>query len=228
MLPCTGTFSLCRWGETPEDFEERGPYPIQSFTRQFLEVLFSDMSNVAQATRDIYNLSRTLDTLDSNFSFMSLGHAGFDCLDDMIALQLNASNYEVPGGQPLAAAGSSAPISSSVGIVVGTSSTAVGASDYRMEGHITHGTGGNQLIHYGTWGYNHTVANGTASFVVERVWRQDSNGSVVVNEMGIYAIAPVEQSQVSSFCIVRDVLGSTITIASGQFLRATYTFQVSE
>ena len=112
--------------------------------------------------------------------------------------------------------------SDSQGIQVGTNNTAVTLTDYKLNTKILHGTTSGKLEHLGTYVRNLTVGASTASFDLECMFKNaHATDSVVIAESGIYGVNSYY------FCLVRDVLASTVTVAAGEYLLVTYTIQVS-
>ena len=117
---------------------------------------------------------------------------------------------------------------SRVGIVVGTGTNAVAITDYKLQTQIANGDGGSEFIYFGCWVYNHTVGATTASFDVERLFYNDSGGSITVNEIGVYTMTKVTTSpNYANFCVLRDKLSSGVAVADGEWLKVKYTVTVS-
>jgi hypothetical protein len=110
-----------------------------------------------------------------------------------------------------------------VGIVAGSGTAAVTVSDYALTTRIANGTAASQLEYLGTEFTTVTASDPNASFTVSRTFRNSSGGNITINEVGIYAVWQVS----FDFCIVRDKLGSAYTINDGEYMKITYTFQVS-
>ena len=193
-------------------------YPLEqsrSFVKAFLQLLYCITSNLSQDIIDITNTSITIDNAaEAN---CDAGHPGLNSKDDILAMPFGINR------QP-------AILSDDKGIVVGTSSTAVAVADDNLVAEIAHGTSAGQMVHYGCWGLNYTTGASSASFDVERILRNSSGGSIVVAEIGMYAATSQNsgtETNSKSFCILRDVLGATVTVLNGEYLKVKYTVTVS-
>jgi len=109
--------------------------------------------------------------------------------------------------------------STAYGPVVGTGITEITINDYVMETLIAHGTSAGQLQYSVTvFGAPTTTAPGT-SFIVTRVFTNNSGNSITINEIGLYSYLPTY-----SFLIVHDNLTSPVTLANGETVTLNYTF----
>jgi len=111
---------------------------------------------------------------------------------------------------------------STVGLVVGTGTTAVAFTDVALVTQIAHGSSASQL-QYGASVVNNPSSDGTStSMIMTRDFSNASGGSITVREIGIY-------SQISSgnriFCTVRDL--ATIVLADGDVLTLNYIFKTT-
>jgi len=104
------------------------------------------------------------------------------------------------------------------GVVVGTGTTGVTISDFRLESQVAHGTGAGQLEHQATQVIYPTVSGSQCYFQLKRILVNHSGGLVSVNEIAIYG------DITSSFraCIARDVLAGTVTIPDGGSITVIY------
>ena len=191
-----------------------------SFVKQFLQMLFSIMSRVSTNAIDISNTSRTLTTSSAALEQqISVIHPGLDSLTDL---------YQTSGASGGGASTSFAVASDQCGIVVGTGSTAVAVANFAMGTIIAHGTSAGQFVYYGCWGLNYTTGASSASFDIERIFRNGSGGSIVVAEIGVYGMmADNSANGANGYCILRDVLGATVTVLNGEYLKVKYTITVS-
>ncbi|MCD6132244.1 MAG: hypothetical protein J7J61_09105 [Candidatus Hydrothermae bacterium] len=111
-----------------------------------------------------------------------------------------------------------------VGIVVGSGTTAVAPDDYKLETQIAHGTGTGQLIYLGC-GLKPVVVSAPDAYMdLVRFFENQSGGDVTINEVGIYAVDGYDYYQ---FCICRDVLATSVTVANGELLKVRYRIKVS-
>jgi len=116
------------------------------------------------------------------------------------------------------------------GVIVGTSSTAVAVADDNLVAPIANGASAGQFVYYGCWGLNYATGASSASFDIERIFKNSSGGSIVVAEIGMYAGWAFGGSGGEgeyTFCILRDVLGATVTVLNGEYLKVKYTITVS-
>ena len=194
----------------------------RSFVKAFLQQLYCLTSDLSQAIIDIDNTSRTVPGNSS--ASLRVIHPGLDAGDDSRAVNPNSGANIVGYHFNIYA--------DDCGIQVGTSATAVAVADDNLVAPIAHGTGAGQFVYYGCYGLNYTTGASSASFDVERIFRNGSGGSIVVAEIGMYTRATTETSNVNEnevfgFCILRDVLGATVTVLNGEYLKVKYTITVS-
>ena len=197
-------------------------YPTQqsrSFVKAFLQLLYCLMSNLSQSIIDFTNTSRTCAA--ENEAWCDIGHPGLSSRDDTVLLIAGSNVAGYPPSEMLA---------DEKGIIVGTSSTAVAVGDDNLVTPIANGSAASQFTYYGCWGLNYTTGASSASFDVERIFRNDSGGSITVAEIGMYAgtmLAAVTAPLGFSFCILRDVISPTVAVANGEYLKVKYTITVS-
>lgn len=117
-----------------------------------------------------------------------------------------------------------------LGIVVGTSSTAVDRLQTKLITPIVHGTGAGELEYFGMLvmdegDFNVDTSADEAYFEIERIFRNASGGSITIEEIGIYSLAraPLVDNQV--FCILRDV--DSIEVLDGEYLKIKYRIKVA-
>lgn len=194
----------------------------RSFVKAFLQMLYCMMSGLSQSVVDIDNTSRTI-AASTRAASLNMLHPGLSSLCDSHDLSEAASTSQFVG-----------ILADDCGIVIGTSSTAVAVADDNLVIPIARGSSAGQMIHYGCWSLNYTTGASSASFDVERIFRNDSGGSIVVAEIGIYVVgstvgngATVTYSNVFGFCILRDVISPTVTVLNGEYLKVKYTITVS-
>lgn len=183
----------------------------KSFVKAFLQFLYVLTSNLTQDIIDITNTSRTVSS--ATLARSGVTSPGLDSKNDFIVM-------------PESTTDTVSIFSDDAGIVVGTSATAVAVADDNLVAQIEHGTSAGQFVHYGCWGLNYATGATAASFDIERIFRNSSGGTIVVAEIGIYAGSCLS-SNGRAFCFVRDVLGATITVLDGEYLKVKYTIQVS-
>ena len=196
-----------------------GPYQSRSFVKAFLQMLFCETSGETESVIDISNTSRSI--AGSTEGSLRGSHPGLDAGED--SFTSTSSQTSVYNNV----------YADDCGIVIGTGSTAVAVADDNLATPIVHGAGSGQMIHYGCWALNYTTGASSSSFDIERIFRNDSGGSIVVAEIGVYIRAGFDttggtsESEVVGFCILRDVLGATVTVLNGEYLKVKYTITVS-
>ena len=116
------------------------------------------------------------------------------------------------------------------GIRFGSGNTAVDISDYALETPIAEGTGAGQLSHLAcTVTTPPSVDATTSSFPVKRVGVNGTGDNVTVREIGVYVSGRTYVGGPYYYmCIVRDVLGSPVTIPDGGAITVIYTFKAVE
>lgn len=187
--------------------------PSHSFLKQFLDRIYMYNAQLNTTITDITNAARTVQIVNYTSMFV-INNPGLDS-----AFVYNSL---------------SAPAAADYGIVVGTDNTAVSPTNYKLGTIIPHGTSSGQFEYYGCWVSNFTITSGSqqATFDIERICRNGSGGNITVNEIGLYFIAEAQgTSELKSFCIVRDVLGtasgtSATTVNNGEYLKIKYTFKI--
>ena len=108
------------------------------------------------------------------------------------------------------------------GMQLGTGTTAVDFHDYALDTIIDEGVGAGQMSH-GSQGsiQGLTVVGNTGSFILNRLFTNNSGSSIDVTELGVMA-----SSVGAVILIYRDVF-SAITVADGETLNAKITFSVT-
>lgn len=110
------------------------------------------------------------------------------------------------------------------GIVLGTDNTPVDILDYKLIAQIMEGVGAGQLLHQGSnFDADVTVADPDCTFDMWRNFNNNSGGSIIVKETGIY----VRVGTTDKFCIVRDV-PSQVTVPDGGGCYIKYTPKITE
>lgn len=109
-------------------------------------------------------------------------------------------------------------------IVFGRGSTAVTISNYVLETPIAEGTGANQMNYQLHSTTAPAVVGSECSFTLSRSAINNSGSSITVTECGIYCYGG---GTTWKFCIVRDVLASSVAVPDGGAITATYTIKVA-
>lgn len=118
------------------------------------------------------------------------------------------------------------------GIVVGTGTTAVAPTDYQLATQVLDGITSGTLEHFTCAATNFTTAGLTASFDIERLFRNSSGGTITLNEVGIYSAmaqfsAQVNFTAIDHFCIIRDIVSPGFAVLNGEYARIVYTISVT-
>lgn len=205
------TFETFHYDKKHRLKEKREPQQSYSFVKAFLQLLYCSTTGLTQNVIDIDNTSRTIDGGTTGGELRVI-HPGLNAGSD--AQDTGSSGYQTLYADDL-------------GIVVGTGSTAVAVADDNLVTPAAHGTAATNIVHYGCYGLNYVTGASTASFDVERIFRNDSGGTIVVAEIGMYSIAYLSNGTGFGFCILRDVLGATISVLNGEYLKVKYTITVS-
>ena len=191
----------------------------RSFVKAFLQLYYCMTSGLTQNVVDIDNTSRAIPALAfDESSFLASIHPGLSSQQTTNAI-----------------GGTSGPVfplfADDIGIQVGTGNTAVAVADDNLATPIANGSSAGQFVYYGSWALNYTTGASSASFDLERIFRNSSGGSIVVAEIGVYCMGSTSSSpttaQVFGFCILRDVISPTVTVNNGEYLKVKYTITVS-
>lgn len=170
----------------------------ESFVRQFLEILYVQMTYQPAARTSVRDTSNVLRDVKS---YVCAGAGS------------KAVNFDV-----YAAAGSVL-----LGILVGTGNTAPTINDYHMETLIADGVGAGQL-QYSAITYGAPVSDATTSqLTITRNFANGSGGAITVNEIGLVCRASYGAGTgIEYFLLVRDVIGGGINVPNGQTLTVNY------
>ena len=113
-----------------------------------------------------------------------------------------------------------------IGIVIGTGTTPVTIDDYKLDTQIMNGTGTGQIRHLASTPGSPSVAGSNCEFLTSRVFLNNSGGSIMVRESGIYSRCK-GPTYYSYACIVRDVFGSPQDVPDGGSITIDYTLRVT-
>lgn len=194
----------------------------RSFVHQFLELMYQPLTNgLANAVNDITSTTRSLTAGNDTFYVALLstapGRAG-------------ASQAWRQTGHRTTTPADEMSSSSNNGIVVGTGTTAVTPTDMVLATPIADGTASGQLEYFPCGASSFTVAAPTASFKLERLFRNSSGGTITLNEVGIYSACgnrPFFLTDHYHFCIIRDLVSPGFAISNGEYARIQYTLSVT-
>lgn len=109
------------------------------------------------------------------------------------------------------------------GIQVGTGTTANSGSTSSLATLIAHGNGAGQLS-YGTMSITNPGGTAPLFFTFSRTFTNNSGADIGVAEIGLAVAADTGGTQ-RNYLIIRDVLGSTVTVTNGGFRTFTGTMQ---
>jgi hypothetical protein len=172
-----------------------GPQRSESFTKQFLQMLFVCFAYCPQA----WPLASVKDTSNTDRSIYLLRTA------------LATSGCEHFNVTAIAA-------DVTIGIIIGTGNTAPTITDYKIETIIPHAT-----MNYGALTFGAPAADATTSqLTITRNFANVSGGAVVVNEIALYAKSEFGGGTAAYFCIIRDVIGGGVSVPNGQTLTVNY------
>ena len=116
----------------------------------------------------------------------------------------------------------------SLGIQVGTGSTAVDILDYVLATAIANGSGAGQLVYQAlTYDADVTVADPICTFIVYRNFNNNSGGQITVAETGFYCSTRDTGGTAQTFCLFRDV-PTSVAVPDGGGCYVKYTLQISE
>jgi hypothetical protein len=108
----------------------------------------------------------------------------------------------------------------SFGIVVGTSTTPVSITDYRLGALISHGTGAGQLLYGSVAVTSIEVIGSMARFYVTRLLTNNSGADITVNEVGL-----VERGY-GNYLALLDRTLATFVVPNGGSRNVIYEFRV--
>lgn len=151
----------------------------------FAQIIRSSMARTSDTIKCIDGTSRTMSwTVPGTGTEGEVKYAGFDLrgLDD----------------------------DDTVGIVIGTGTTAVQLGDYKLEAQIAHGTDSGEMEY--DLGYFDDVEVGTSEVTqtLTRTFANESGDSITVNEIGMYASFFDTSGVQHSVGIIRDIISPII------------------
>lgn len=139
------------------------------------------------------------------------------------ARQLDCTNDD-NGPRWLMYAGAGDP---TYGIVVGSGSTAVTVTDYKLGTLIANGTSTGQLLYGGTT-CGIPTTDSTKNFLdIYRLLTNGTTSAVTINEVGMYTYCRDYQGTGRYFCIVRDLIAGGYSIAAGSTVVVMYEWQAT-
>jgi hypothetical protein len=200
-------------------------FESRSWTRHLFDLFFPLMSwtNLANVA-DIGSVNRTLSkNTDTNGTQGPMGVL-------LIAAPPGGAGVYLPWcsntGNGCYAQGGGTDRGQDMGIVIGTSNTAVTPADNKLVTQINHGGAATQMLYGGCEVYGLTFVNPNGSMIIRRFFENVSGGGITVEEVGIYAGGPTSLANGYFFCIARDVTGGVV-VADTELLEVTYTVQIT-
>ena len=189
--------------------------PSKSFILNFIKTLYRAMS---LDIGDDANMTTIFDILDNPVNLIYYTNLFYCAGTSGKSRQYMKSEYAYTYGEYL-------------GIVVGTTSTAVAPSQTKLITPIAHGTAAGELEYFGMLvmdeaDFNVDTGTDEAYFEIERIFRNASGNSITIEEIGINALAQsIGSSSNKVFCILGDV--DTIVVADGEYLKIKYRIKVA-
>lgn len=108
------------------------------------------------------------------------------------------------------------------GIAVGSGTGAPAPGDYVLGTLIANGSGANQLNYQAQTSIQGAVISGAnTSFILERLFTNNSGGSITVNEIGMFV------NNAGQWLIYRDLVSPGDTIPNGSSYKVNITFQIT-
>lgn len=176
-------------------------------------------------TRKFYGKSLTANFLQAIYNHFANNDGDFATgtfCNSLIAVGKNTSNSQINSANPDMNLNANTSVSTN-GIVVGSGNTAPVPADYKLGTQIATGSGAGQLNYQNQVGLaGPTIVGQTTSFILQRLFTNNSGGNVNVNEIGLQFLLSGQ-----SYLIYRDVLGSTDVIPDGSTYRVSITFQIT-
>jgi hypothetical protein len=112
------------------------------------------------------------------------------------------------------------------GIVVGTGTAAEAFDDAALGAAVANGTGAGQMSYQAMAlaAPSYNAGTLTWTWVTTRIMNNNSGGTIVVGETGIYGYQSITGA---SYMIMRDKLGATVSVLSGGQVTCTYTMSLT-
>lgn len=119
---------------------------------------------------------------------------------------------------------------SSLGIVIGTGTTAESFEHHSLSAQISHGTGSGQISYaaHSAKGFAYDAGTKKYTATIARVFENSSGGSITVSECGmiVYLGSPTVSYSIKAL-MCRDLLSSPIAVANTAQLTVTYTIEMT-
>ncbi len=175
----------------------------QSFVSNFLACLMRNMKQNSVTMIDTSTTERTVSVTDNFLSTIIAGGT----------TELSANQQST---------GDSAD---NIGLLVGTSVSATTWNQSSMVSKIAHGTGSGELEYFGGFIGDVVLSGADAYFDIERIFRNNSGGSIDVKEFGLVGLISTY-----GYLYVRDAFtdsGDWATVADGEYLKVTYRLKIT-
>lgn len=117
------------------------------------------------------------------------------------------------------------------GIIIGTGDIALDINNYDLSTRIIHGitTGTLEYFNCGVRAFSISSGTNTGSFELFRFFRNSSDSSITIKEIGVFQEACVYTGapyDYESLLTIRDLVSPGFQIDSGEYMKVTYTFQI--
>jgi hypothetical protein len=116
---------------------------------------------------------------------------------------------------------------SSFGIVVGSSNVPNNVDMYALQTKIEHGIGVGQLYYKSVTSYLPFIDGNDAKTKIMRDFANFSTESVSIKEVGIYFVTRDSTNTPRTFCMCRDVLGTTIVVPPGYYVTIAFILKIT-
>ena len=121
-----------------------------------------------------------------------------------------------------------------IGVVIGTGTTEVSPGNYALVNQIRHGDSTGKVLHFGTLisdltyipSRSASVKGGSVTWKAERIFYNNSGGSIFVSEAGLYVHGYTYNVRTDEHCVIRDIVTPTVVFTTGTYLKVTYTFSI--
>lgn len=187
--------------------------PYQSgIVRQFLELLYRQMSNSSRTIKNIYNSDKNIGSRGDQFRSNETGGVN---RGEWTGPQIGLSDYEVSTSDP------SLVFDTDPGFELPDDNNPSGFFGSR----IPHGVDNLHAQHLGSFVENIEIdtSNNIATFEISKIFHNLSGGSIDIKEIGLNMNASYE----GYHCIYREVLGSTVSFLDGEFMKVKFTLEIS-
>lgn len=203
---------------TQQQFEYKFQTPLQTTSpyqsgllRQFLELLYRQMSNSDRTIKDIYNADKVSNSLPNQ---LYLNETGGKNRGEWIGPQIGISDFQVSTSNP------SLIFDQDPGFELPDSEN--NPAGY-FGSRIPHGDETNKVEHLGTLVKDVAISGSSASFKISKVFYNDNGGAIDIKEVGLNA----SPKSSGSHCIYRQVLASPFTFNQGDFVKLSFVIEIS-